>query len=539
MTGVVCYGENQEERTLSFLEILLDESVLTREIYVRGDAITNVGGWNEKLDGNRNLELVLRVAKQYEVVASKERPKGDWILLKEQEENQEQKWRGDCYLTGRYKEDLIAAGCLENAIQGLLWVEEQQEDFSGTRQEHHAFLEDMLSGGTQYYKRYDATQPILVYCGDEECNAILDVFARNFGKALEQKGKKVLYFDLSRHDFTEINQYLGKRFQAIVGFQTYLFSAKLQSGENAHDKMIGPKFNFLFDHPIWFQNQLICVPKDYCILTVDRNYASFLEKYNQIHAAFLPPAGVERYEHGEQPQYDIVFLGSHKSGVSLKLSEFLKLDKETRILWNHYLTNMKQNLEKTPEEVFFGTLDELGYTLPIEEAMSQFHKARVLITTIAGHYRRKVIEELLKGGLQVHIFGSGWEDTGLQKYDNLILHDSIPGEESLAVFANAKIALNIMTWHKDAYTERIANAMLQKAVVLTDETRYLRENFTDGKDILLFRLDETRQLPHRVKELLSQPEKISQIAEMGYEKTKKEHTWEKRAEQFLQILKES
>ena len=83
MTGVVCYGENQEERTLSFLEILLDESVLTREIYVRVDAITNVGGWNEKLEGNRNLELVLRVAKQYEVVVSKERPEGDWILLKD------------------------------------------------------------------------------------------------------------------------------------------------------------------------------------------------------------------------------------------------------------------------------------------------------------------------------------------------------------------------------------------------------------------------------------------------------------------------
>ncbi len=75
--------------------------------------------------------------------------------------------------------------------------------------------------------------------------------------------------------------------------------------------------------------------------------------------------------------------------------------------------------------------------------------------------------------------------------------------------------------------------------MITDETRYLRENFADGKDILLFRLDEIRQLPHRVKELLSQPEKLSRIAEMGYEKTKKEHTWKKRAEQFLQILKES
>lgn len=538
MTGVVCYGENQEERTLSFLEILLDESVLTGEVYAKADTITDVGGWNEKLEGNRNLELVLRIAKQYEVIVSSRRPEGDWVLLPEQEENQEQKWRGNCYLTGRYKEDLLAAGCLESAIQGLLWEEEHQEHFSGTRQEHLTFLEDMLSGGVQYYRYYDATQPILIYCGDEECNSVLDVFARNFGKALERKGKKVLYFDLSRHDFTEINQYLGKRFQAIVGFQTYLFSAKLQNGENAHDKITGPKFNFLFDHPIWFQNQLVCVPKDYCLLTADRNYALFLQKYNQIAATFFPPAGVERYEHKECPQYDIVFLGSHKSGVSLSLRDFMSLDRETRILWNHYLMKMKRHLEETPEELFFQTLEELGHTLPLEDAMRLFHNARVLITTIASHYRRKVIEELLKGGLQVHIFGSGWENTGLQRYDNLILHESIPGEESLQVFANARIALNVMTWHKDGYTERIANAMLQKAVVLTDETRYLREHFKDEKDILLFRLDEIRRLPERVKSLLSQPERLQTIAECGYEKTKKEHTWEKRAEQFLQMLEE-
>ena len=62
-----------------------------------------------------------------------------------------------------------------------------------------------------------------------------------------------------------------------------------------------------------------------------------------------------------------------------------------------------------------------------------------------------------------------------------------------------------MTWHKDAITERILNAMLQKAAVLTERNPYMEEHFSDGKDVLLYDLDQLSALPELVRSALSDP----------------------------------
>ncbi len=100
------------------------------------------------------------------------------------------------------------------------------------------------------------------------------------------------------------------------------------------------------------------------------------------------------------------------------------------------------------------------------------------------------------------------------------------------------MSLNIMTWHKDGFTERIANAMLQKSVVVTDRTTYLEENFENGRELLMFDLGHLEELPGQIKELLSNEEKRAQIAECAYRKALKYHTWDARAKTLLQWIEE-
>lgn len=99
----------------------------------------------------------------------------------------------------------------------------------------------------------------------------------------------------------------------------------------------------------------------------------------------------------------------------------------------------------------------------------------------------------------------------------------------------SKLSLNIMSWHKGGFTERMANIMLAGAVLVTDDTTYLMGKYTD-EDLLTFSLEEREKLPDKIKYLFDHEEYRKIIAQNGKQKTLLLHTWDKRAEQFLDIL---
>ena len=93
-----------------------------------------------------------------------------------------------------------------------------------------------------------------------------------------------------------------------------------------------------------------------------------------------------------------------------------------------------------------------------------------------------------------------------------------------------------MPWFKDGTHDRVFTAMLQHTLSLTDDSRYLRENFTDNKELVFYSLEKREELPELVKKLLEKPEKCMKIAERGYESAVQEHTWKQRAEAILMDL---
>ena len=80
--------------------------------------------------------------------------------------------------------------------------------------------------------------------------------------------------------------------------------------------------------------------------------------------------------------------------------------------------------------------------------------------------------------------------------------------------------------------------MLQKALVITDKTAYLENNFTDGEDILLFDLNHLQEIPARIKELLTCEEKRKRIADNGFKKALQQHTWKNRVVKILEMIEE-
>lgn len=541
MLGAFCVTKEAGERQLSFEDILLDETLVEGDIWVYGKALREAGGINYRLPAKRNYELLLRIAQNYEVwqITEEMLPQylcgaendgtEEWQYLSPAKEYNADAWETDAYVIGRYKKELLAEGVFDAAVLGVV---------SAGGKVAERYLEQMITGAEEYYKLYDCTQPILIYVGNVECYSVLDTFARCLGWAFMKLGQSVEYFDTSRQQMEELASYVNRRFKAVIGMQTYMFSAELEQGGFAHDCIDASKYLFVFDHPIWMRNHLEKVPKRLCVMTPDGNYAKFVRDYYGHPARFFPPAGQDVVCEDVPRDYEVSFLGSYAEGPARELWEIHREDRRRSHLLNRYILYMRRYLDETPERAFEQALADFDITYTKEEFIQLFGRERWLIFRLANHYRGKVIETLLKSEIRIHVFGDTWANCPMRENSYLICHDAALGEEALKVYARSKIALNVMTWHKDGFTERIANAMLQKAVAVTDKTTYLADNFTDGEELVLFELGDLSELPVRVKELLADEKKRSRIAQAGYEKAAASHTWSCRAAELLEIIEE-
>lgn len=88
--------------------------------------------------------------------------------------------------------------------------------------------------------------------------------------------------------------------------------------------------------------------------------------------------------------------------------------------------------------------------------LTLFYEMKPVIQTIMYYYREKVVEILLKSGLKLHVYGDSWKNSPFYAHSGLCIHPEVNAEQGIEVLQNSKISLNVMAWHKDGFTERIA-----------------------------------------------------------------------------------
>ena len=118
------------------------------------------------------------------------------------------------------------------------------------------------------------------------------------------------------------------------------------------------------------------------------------------------------------------------------------------------------------------------------------------------------------------------------------IDDRIPYADTLAYMADARLNLNVFPWFKAGTHDRIFNALLQHSLPLTDSSRWVDENFTNGEDIALYDLEHLEKLPEIVGELLRDTERAERMIQKGYEKTAKNLTWSNCADWILTAIEQ-
>ena len=445
----------------------------------------------------------------------------DWIQYEKQ-----------CYRLARNQQQYLADGSFNQRIRQTLSMASLEE-----QEEAIAVLEQMVSHGELFREAEKVYAPILIYKSEAICYGVLNRFADCMGQALEAMGESVEYFDAGIQPLDDLRAMSKNAYKAILGFQSYLFSIHLVNGEILHNYFKAPKYNMQLDHPTVMHKHWLEAPNHLTVLTHDRNYQRYLKTYygEYVKCEILPPGG-ERHENPpERKIYDLTFVGSYGSWKQW-VAPLKQLNREKKGLARKVIYRLKHHPHDTYEDGVMAVMKEQALSCTTEAVRELSYELRHTYICVMNYYRARIVHTLLEQGIELHVFGDSWNHPDLAGCSSLVRHPSVTQEEALAVYAQSRLSLNIMSWHKDGMTERIANMMLARTVVLSDTSTYLEQHFVKGEELVLFDLTKPEELCVAIRQLLKDPERLLEIAQKGYEAALDRHTWQQRAMEFLRLV---
>lgn len=281
----------------------------------------------------------------------------------------------------------------------------------------------------------------------------------------------------------------------------------------------------------------------YTIITcVDKTSVEFFHGLGFENAIFLPHA-VERSiapDVSAKRDYDVVMLASCIDYEGIRAS------------WK---TKFSPPLRQAMEEAAETALND--FTIPYHLAFVQALDRQVnlqsgidpqkvdfisVLDEIEMFIRGRDRIELIKAieDAKVDIFGSADGLTGWQKYlghkRNVTIHDPVPFSQALEIMKQTKILLNSCPWINNGAHERIFAGLASGALVITNENKYLSEQFQDGKSIVFYHPNRWDKANHRINEYLANDTKRNQVVEQGQKIVMQAHTWDHRAAQLVKEL---
>lgn len=507
----VLFGSDVPEGECGYIELLECPQCVIYAFFFRKRLLEYAGSYNRLLTGNNNYEFLIRLAEKGSV----------YSIPSSADKCAEFSPMTMAYILRRYMDVLKRQGILDATFLQVVGLAEQVAKTVEFNEAMNSFLADAEKYETI---AMDTAPCLIMVSSDAEWYGVVEGFADSLARELVMLGQRVITTNGKFGDYNNIPKevLLNQIYKAIIGFQ----SPALQS--ETFQKMKGLRFQFWLDNPIFSIDFLRKTPKQTYFLCQDADYATFVkERFNIQNAIQFPPAGVSAKESLQEKIYDLVFIGSYIYPMQVK---------GDNVFTQEFVQYMQEHVEETVEQGILAMWHRYEIQYDDEMLLSTIEDLGDVCHNLLHSYRHGIIETILEAGIPVHVFGESWKAYQGKGRENLIIHPKVMTEESMQIWSKAKIGLNIMNGHKAGMTERVANIMLSGACCLSDETSYLREHFSDGEEIVLFRADKTVELFEKILYLLKNDEVRERIALAGQKKALQEHTWRKRAEELLEIV---
>nr|WP_315104017.1 hypothetical protein [uncultured Catonella sp.] len=143
------------ENGYSFLELLLDERMVSGEIAIPKDLVRKAGGINTVLKAKQKYELVIRIAEFGNVLLSDREESNEstldekFVILEDENEvNALDSLTTDCYVMVKYSKRLIEQNLFNSVMESII----SEADGEGLKNEAVAIIEGFLSKNSQFHE---------------------------------------------------------------------------------------------------------------------------------------------------------------------------------------------------------------------------------------------------------------------------------------------------------------------------------------------------------------------------------------------------
>lgn len=371
----------------------------------------------------------------------------------------------------------------------------------------------------------------------------LDIIMDEIIKGFEKKGFSyiIVYLNDIKGGLAQIFSFTEEPVDAMITLNNLGFNMELSEGINIWDELRIPCINILMDHPFHYSRAFIHAPKEAVVLCPDRNHVNYIKRFykNIKRVGYLPHGGIEQpntiHKQMKQRTTEVLYTGGLSKyvaqGLIPDLSNFVEFD--ALKLTQSVLEDLICHPWKTTEQVIEEYLVTISYSCKEEELAKIIADLRFIDSFATSYYREQAVRRLVESKIPVKVYGLGWDQCEWADNPYLIYGGVISPIQVLLEMENAKIVLNTMTWFKDGTHDRVYNGMLAGAVSITDTSKYMKEEYESGKDLVMFELEQMQELPKRVWELLENPKQMQKIADRGYQKAGKKDTWNRRVEEIV------
>ncbi|WP_068467683.1 glycosyltransferase family protein [Candidatus Protochlamydia phocaeensis] len=381
-------------------------------------------------------------------------------------------------------------------------------------------------------------QKVYLFASVSNQYGVIDNFIRELNNALNRQGVISRIIEAKRDDpRTFLNELLSDPPDCTLSFNGLLPD---EEGRFLCDMIKIPHVACLTDAPNHFF-QLVKSPLT-IITCVDRNFCQVFRDFQCPHVIFLPHAASRTLSPDLTAalKYDVLMLNS-----------FIDYEAIRQGWANKYSVALSDVLEEAAEmtlsdyqlpymQAFIQTLDRhLRAGKPIDPRLIDYETLLdELEAYIGGRSRTELLMSIQDA--TVHVFGSQPEAGGWKKYlgnkSNIHLHPPVPFSEAINLMKQAKILLNSTPEIKQGAHERILSGLASGAAVLTLDTPYMREQFKDEEDILLYGPRDWEAVNHKINLYLNDENKRNNLVGKGREKVLQHHTWDQRAQTLIKEL---
>lgn len=370
----------------------------------------------------------------------------------------------------------------------------------------------------------------------------LNLFSEEIAKGFSDLGIDIIWIDV-RENLAAIGRILEYVEQyeelAAIDFNSAKFGLKTPEGQKVFEILGIYCINILVDHPYWYPEQLQNMPGYGAVICIDQNHMNYVNRFypNISTVAFMPHGGYECVRNEDRP-IDVFYAGSiYESLAEVQKPDWTKWVFDAEMICNNVVNYLLEHTGDTIEAVFEKILTANGIVLDEEQLREFISECAYVERIVSSYYRRMVVEALARHGIKLTICGLGWGTYDFVNLPNVEYIGMISPEQVLEKMASAKMVLNTMPWFKCGSHERVYNAMLNGAVLISEENEYLKENLPkDGWIGYPVCKEAIEELPERITSVLQNENKWKEMKTIAYQYAADEQTWRSRGTDICKDL---